>query len=101
MNNIKRFFDFAEIQTKIASVLPFLTALAYCFYLKSSFDLRNTLLFFAAMLIFDMTVTMINNYIGWRQDNEAGVFGRRIMLAIIFSAIVITIGIGLYLSWFA
>jgi 1,4-dihydroxy-2-naphthoate octaprenyltransferase len=99
MNIIKRFFDYAEIQTKIASVLPFLTALAYCFYIEPSINLRNSALFFAGMVLFDMTVTMINNYIDLRQAKEAGFFNRPVMLAIIFCAIAPAAGIGMYLSW--
>jgi 1,4-dihydroxy-2-naphthoate octaprenyltransferase len=99
MDAIKRFLNFAEIQTKIASVLPFLTALAYCFYLQSYINLRSSILFFIGMVLFDMTVTMINNYIDRRQANETGFFSRVVSLAIIFCTITLAACIGLFLSW--
>jgi len=110
MSIIKRFINFSEIQTKIASVLPFFTALAYCFYLKSPINMRSTVLFFLGMVIFDMTVTMINNYIDTislrrgNSDNYRGeigpeFFSRGVCLALIFIAILLVMGVGLYLSW--
>ena len=96
---VKRFLDYVELRTKSASVLPFLTALAYCFFLQNFINIRASLLFFAAMLLFDMTATMINNYIDYRQAGKPGHFSRPVMLIMIFCALLAAALIGLYLSW--
>ncbi len=61
MNNLAVFFELVEIRTKLASLFPFLLGTLYSVYYFSSFNGWNTLLFFVAMLIFDMATTAINN----------------------------------------
>lgn len=59
---LKDFLKLVEIQTKIASVYPFLIGL---FFSWSYFHIVNwfyMILFFIAMILFDMTTTAINNY---------------------------------------
>jgi 1,4-dihydroxy-2-naphthoate octaprenyltransferase len=63
VNYIKRFFGYVEIKTKIASLLPFILALSYAYYIFHNINVLNSLLFFISMLLFDMTTTAINNYI--------------------------------------
>ncbi|MCL1992853.1 MAG: UbiA family prenyltransferase [Spirochaetes bacterium] len=103
MNALKRAYDYVELPTKLASVLPFFTAIAYCFFLLSgtgyALHVSSTLLFFAAMLLFDMTTTMINNYIDRRQSGKQGYFSRPVMLAMIFCALLPAAAIGVYLAW--
>jgi len=102
MNAKKQFFDYIEIRTKTASLLPFLTALAYCFYLggsQASINVRSSVLFFTAMLLFDFTTNMINNYIDFCEENATWYLKRWIMLAMLFFALVSATGIGLYLVW--
>jgi len=95
----RRFHDYAELPTKIASHLPFFITLAYCFFLKSSIDIKGSVLFFIAMLLFDLSVTMINNYIDCRGSGDDRFFSRRIMLTLIIIGVVPSAFIGLYLSW--
>ncbi|MDF1616275.1 1,4-dihydroxy-2-naphthoate polyprenyltransferase [Petrocella sp. FN5] len=59
---ISSFFKLVEIQTKVASVLPFLTGVAFCYYRYREFDLLRLGLFFLSMLCVDMATTTINNY---------------------------------------
>ena len=98
MSIIKRFFDYTEITTKIASVFPFLVTLGYCFFLNRSINAKDSVLFFVAMLLFDMTVTMINNYTDRNHENRV-YFSQPVMLAMIFCGVVFAALIGLYLSW--
>lgn len=59
---LKHFLEVVEIRTKIASVFPFIVALLFSITFFHEFHLLNTSLFLIAMLVFDMTVTAINNY---------------------------------------
>lgn len=59
---ISSFLKLVEIQTKVASVLPFLTGIAFCYYRYKEFDALRLGLFFLSMLCVDMATTTINNY---------------------------------------
>ena len=63
--NIKSFFKLVEIQTKVASIIPFLFSTVFTLYSFATFKFQNALLMFASMLIFDMTTTAINNYVDY------------------------------------
>lgn len=63
--NISSFFKLVEIQTKVASVIPFLFGTSYVLYKFDTFNLFNAILMFLSMIIFDMTTTAINNYIDY------------------------------------
>lgn len=65
--SIEEFLEVVEIKTKIASVFPFVIGLLFTITYYQAFDWLNTLLFFAAMFIFDMTTTAINNYMDYRK----------------------------------
>jgi len=95
----RRFFYFAEIPTKAASHLPFFVTLAYCYFLKHTVDVKGSVVFFIAMLLFDLSVTMINNYIDSRGTGTHGYFSRPLMLAMILLCAAPSAGIGLYLAW--
>lgn len=55
------FLELVEIRTKLASVFPFLLGILYSLYYFDAFNGINTLLFFVAMIVFDMATTAINN----------------------------------------
>ena len=59
---IKAFLKLVEIQTKVASVIPFFTALLYVLYSTKQINTLNMVIMFFSMIIFDMTVTALNNY---------------------------------------
>ncbi|MEG1277601.1 MAG: 1,4-dihydroxy-2-naphthoate polyprenyltransferase [Cellulosilyticaceae bacterium] len=63
---ISSFFKLVEIQTKVASVIPFIFGTSYVLYKFDTFNLSSAILLFLSMLIFDMTTTAINNYIDYR-----------------------------------
>lgn len=64
---IKSFLKLVEIQTKVASVIPFFIGLTYTLYNFGNINVLNTLIMFAAMLIFDMTVTAANNFFDYKR----------------------------------
>ncbi|MDN6195800.1 MAG: 1,4-dihydroxy-2-naphthoate polyprenyltransferase [Alkalibacterium gilvum] len=64
------FLKLVEIQTKIASLFPFLLGVLFSAYYFSEFDLSNTILFFVAMILFDMTTTAINNLMDFKKAKD-------------------------------
>ncbi|WP_373471650.1 1,4-dihydroxy-2-naphthoate polyprenyltransferase [Carnobacterium alterfunditum] len=70
--SVKTFFKLVEIQTKLASLFPFLLGTLFAVYYFNAFDLINTLLFFIAMIIFDMTTTAINNLMDYQKAKDQG-----------------------------
>jgi len=69
--SLKIFFELVEIKTKLASLFPFLIGLLFAMYHFNSFSLSHTLIFFASMLLFDMSTTAINNYMDYKKAIEA------------------------------
>ncbi len=69
---ITTFFKLVEIQTKLASLFPFLLGTLFAAYYFNAFNLINTLIFFVAMLIFDMTTTAINNLMDYQKAKDKG-----------------------------
>ncbi|AQY49886.1 1,4-dihydroxy-2-naphthoate octaprenyltransferase [Listeria weihenstephanensis FSL R9-0317] len=65
--SVPAFFKLVEIQTKIASVFPFIIGTLFVVYQYDLFSWKNTLIFFGSMLIFDLTTTAINNYMDYRK----------------------------------
>ncbi|WP_071130430.1 1,4-dihydroxy-2-naphthoate polyprenyltransferase [Enterococcus timonensis] len=59
---VKSFLKLVEIQTKMASVFPFFMALFFSWSYFETVNWGYMALFFAAMLLFDMATTTINNY---------------------------------------
>lgn len=64
---IKSFLKLVEIQTKIASVIPFLLGSIYTLYRFKNFNLINFILMFISLLTFDMATTAINNYCDYKK----------------------------------
>jgi 1,4-dihydroxy-2-naphthoate octaprenyltransferase len=98
---LSRFVRFVEIQTKIASVLPFFTGVFYALYtngeIVKKIDGKSTAIFFVAMLLFDMAVTAINNYIDTRAAKSRVHFSDAVSLAIIVLFVSGSAALGLYL----
>lgn len=96
---LSRFFHFVEIQTKIASLTPFFTGVFYAMYVYNRIDGKSTSVFFIAMLLFDMAVTAINNYIDARAAKTPVYFSNAVSLAIIVLFISVSAALGLYLTF--
>lgn len=59
---IASFFRLVEIQTKLASVLPFAIGTLFAVYKYGEFNTANFFMLLISILFFDMTTTAINNY---------------------------------------
>lgn len=72
---IGSFLKLVEIQTKVASVIPYLLGTIFAIYKFDTFNIKNAILLFLSMLIFDMTTTAINNYIDYKKAIKKEGFG--------------------------
>ncbi len=97
MKLLSNFFSFVEIKTKIASVVPFLVGAGYTIYRNGSLDRYKTLVFFVAMLIFDMTATAINNHVGTRQQKLQNHYSNGVSRGIILFMLTASAVLGIYL----
>lgn len=95
---IKRFLSYVEIMTKITSTFAFLITIALLIYMKQPIQWNLTLLFFAAMFLFDLTTTAINNYIDTKNNHQTLQFERRTALIIIYVLFTISAALGLLLA---
>jgi len=68
--NIKSFLKLVEIQTKVASMVPFFTGSLFAIYNYNQFDIKNFLLMLISLLSFDMVATTINNYIDYKEAEK-------------------------------
>ena len=62
----RSFFKFVEIQTKVASVIPFIMGILYSLYRFGEIKILNVLLLFVSMIALDMATTAINNYLDYK-----------------------------------
>jgi 1,4-dihydroxy-2-naphthoate octaprenyltransferase len=72
---ILSFLKLVEIQTKVASMLPFLLGTSYALYRFESFNISNFALMLISLLSFDMTTTALNNYIDYKKAIKKHGFG--------------------------
>lgn len=108
--SLPSFLELVEIRTKIASLFPFLVGLAYCAYYYQSINWLNTILFFIAMLSFDMATTVMNNTMDYvkaknptyqKEENVLGRDGISVKLAfsILIGMVALAALIGLVLVY--
>lgn len=103
------FLELVEIKAQTASILPMLLGVCMSVYYYHSFNLINSILFFIAMLLFNMAVDMMDNYNDYNHavDTEdykknTNIIGRekispRLVLTLILIFSIIAAGIGIYL----
>lgn len=96
---LKLFLSYVEIKTKITSLFAFLMALAWLFAAGQPIRWDRTGLFFAAMFLFDLTTTAINNYVDTRTNGQTLQFSRPAALAVILTLFAVSAGLGLLLAW--
>jgi 1,4-dihydroxy-2-naphthoate octaprenyltransferase len=65
--SLSSFFKYVEIQTKLASIIPFIVGTLYSLYRYKSFNLKNFIIMGVSLLAFDMATTAINNYIDYKK----------------------------------
>ncbi len=95
---INSFLDYVEIRTKITSTFTFLMSAALLLYRKQKIDWKLSLLFFAAMFLFDLTTTAINNYIDSKDNGQTLPFKRKTALTLIYILLGLSILLGLLLA---
>jgi 1,4-dihydroxy-2-naphthoate octaprenyltransferase len=59
-----------EIQTKVASMVPFALGTVWTLYRYGEFNFLNFLLMLVSLLCFDMATTAINNYMDYKKSKE-------------------------------
>jgi 1,4-dihydroxy-2-naphthoate octaprenyltransferase len=64
------FLKLVEIQTKVASVIPFALGTLYSIYHFEVFNSRNFIIMFISLVSFDMATTAINNYYDYKRANK-------------------------------
>ncbi|WP_088816186.1 MULTISPECIES: 1,4-dihydroxy-2-naphthoate polyprenyltransferase [Listeria] len=109
--SFRTFLELVEIRTKIASVYPFMLGTLYVLYEYQVFNWQNTIIFFLAMLIFDLTTTAINNYMDYRKATNnhdydfrktSNIIGQKeipelTVIILIFAMFFIATGLGIWL----
>ncbi|MDL4840491.1 1,4-dihydroxy-2-naphthoate polyprenyltransferase [Aquibacillus rhizosphaerae] len=106
--SFRAFLKLVEIQTKIASVFPFLIGGLFVYFRYDTFKPIHTLIFFFSMLLFDLTTTAINNYMDFNKAKsqeyrkERNVIGQeqipeRLVVVTILSLLVVATGLGIWL----
>jgi len=99
--HVKSFLKLVEIQTKIASVTPFVFGVFYTLYRFKTLNILNIVFFFISLFSFDMFTTALNNYLDFKKaikregynyefHNAIGQFGLkestvRLTIAILFT----------------
>lgn len=63
----KVFLELVEIRTKLASLFPYVIGMLFSWYYFDQVIVENMLLFFVAMLVFDMATTAINNVMDYKK----------------------------------
>lgn len=71
----RSFLKLVEIQTKVASMIPFILGSAFAFYRYKQFNIGNFVLMLISLLSFDMATTAINNYIDYKKANKTYGYG--------------------------
>ena len=107
---ITSFLKLVEIQTKVASVIPYMVGTAFVLYKFDNFNMKNAILLFLSMIIFDMTVTAINNYVdyikaikkegfGYEEHNAITKYGLKpkTVLGIIIGMLILSSALGIIL----
>lgn len=65
--NFVSLMKLVEIQTKVASMLPFVLGTAYAGYRFKAFSPGNFVLMLVSLLAFDMATTAVNNYMDFKR----------------------------------
>ena len=71
----KSFLKLTEIQTKVASMIPYILGSLYAYYRFQAFNWINGGLMLLSLLCVDMATTTINNYIDFKKANKKHGFG--------------------------
>ena len=107
--SLASFLKLVEIQTKLASVIPFFLGTSYALYHFDRFNFKNFILMFFSLLCFDMATTAINNYIDYKKARKTHGYNYEIHNAIVqynlkestvLGTIIILIGLAILFGFF-
>ncbi|HCE12205.1 MAG TPA: 1,4-dihydroxy-2-naphthoate polyprenyltransferase [Enterococcus sp.] len=109
------FLELVEFKAKTASILPFFIGICYSWYNYQSIHLGYVLLYFAAMLIFNMAVDILDNYNDYHHATEVhdykektNIIGREqlsvrlvfwLMVSMITLSALMGIGLAIVVGW--
>ena len=96
---VKNFLSFVEIQTKLATFLPFCVALAFVFFSTGGINVVSTLLYIVAALFLDMSVTAINNHLDAREEKTKPHYSNVVGVIIILAMLIVSALVGVYLVY--
>ncbi len=94
---LTKILKYVEIMTKITSFFPFWLTLAFLLYQGTGIQLGKTAIFFAAMFLFDLATTAINNYIDSKTNDQDFGLSRSFMALIIAVLLLTSTGLGVLL----
>lgn len=109
--SLKVFLELVEIKAKTASILPFLIGICFSYYYYNSVHLGLSVVFFVAMLLFNMAVDALDNYNDYHHavdkleyKRKTNIIGRenispKLVFAILAIMTVIAAIMGLYLVY--
>lgn len=64
---LSSFLKLVEIQTKVASMIPFFLGTLYTLFRFDNFNVKNFIFMFISLLTVDMGTTAVNNYMDYRK----------------------------------
>lgn len=102
--HVKSFLKLVEIQTKIASVTPFVFGVLYTLYKYNTLKPLNVLFFFISLICFDMFTTTLNNYKDYKRaikkegynfevHNAIGQFGLKETTVVLTIAVLLIVAV--------
>ncbi len=94
-----RWMKFVELSTKLISLTTFLIGIAFSLYVNGTIDVPSSVILFFAVILWDMTVTMINNFIDKRREGDEPHFSAGVSLGLIFGTGGVAMLLGLWLTW--
>lgn len=113
--NFKVFAELIELKAKAASVFPFIMGFLYSWYHYQQIKLLYMLLFFISMLLFNMAVDILDNYMDYHNatdvhdyKEETNIIGREnlsltlvrnMMIGLIVSSAIIGVYLASQTSW--
>lgn len=109
--NFKIFAELVELKAKSASIFPFALGMLYSWYHYQQLSLSNMLLFFISIVIFNVAVDILDNYMDFHRatdvhdyKEETNIIGREklsvpLIRNLIIGFILVSSLLGLYLAY--
>ncbi|WP_425447428.1 1,4-dihydroxy-2-naphthoate polyprenyltransferase [Dethiothermospora halolimnae] len=104
---LSSFLKLVEIQTKVASIIPFTLGTVYSLYRFNKFNLGNFIIMLISLVSIDMSTTAINNYMdykkaekthGYNYESHNAVVKYRLPEKVVVSTIIILLMVAMLLG---